>query len=69
MDRAVTAGEIGVLYRSNVTAITDDIVNLEQDGTEISLPNDYVFVLIGGELPTDFLARTGIEFTRKFGDA
>jgi thioredoxin reductase len=40
---------------------------MQQGDKTIELPNDYVFVFIGGELPTEFLKRVGIEFTRKHG--
>ncbi|MBD3165409.1 4Fe-4S dicluster domain-containing protein [bacterium] len=65
---AVQQGRITPLFNSNVTRIEDDKVQLEQNGEAIELSNDHVFVMIGGELPIQFLQNAGIEFTRKFGE-
>jgi hypothetical protein len=43
-------------------------VTLRQGDADVALDNDQVFVLIGGELPTEFLKKIGIDFTRKFGE-
>ena len=40
----------------------------EQVG-EVNLKNDLVYILAGGELPTQFLEKTGIRITKKFGEA
>ncbi len=65
LDEAVQAGKIGVLFGSNVKEFRDGTYLLEvQDGgrkrTE-ELPYDHAFVLIGAELPTDFLRSLGIK--------
>jgi hypothetical protein len=39
------------------------------DGTTEVLPNDYVIVCAGGELPTPLLKSIGIRFETKFGKA
>ena len=69
LEKAAASGALETLYESNVTAIESGSVTLEQKGSTKSLPNDHVFIFAGGELPTDFLKRAGVEFTRKFGDA
>lgn len=66
---AIRRGAVTPLFSSAVTRITTDAVMLEQGERQIKLPNDQIFVMIGGELPTEFLKRAGIEFTRKFGQA
>jgi len=35
----------------------------------VRVENDLVYIFAGGELPTDFLVRSGIRITRKFGEA
>ena len=65
LDSAVEAGRVNLILNSNVTEITPKDVKLNQSGTE----NDQVFVLIGGELPTEFLKSIGIAFERKHGEA
>lgn len=69
LEEAVQAGKIQMILRSEVVRIKDQVVFYKQDDEEISIPNDFVFVFAGGILPTEFLKNTGIEFTRKFGEA
>ena len=66
--KAVDSGIISPLFSSEVRKIESETVTLEQDGKLIQIPNDQVFVMIGGELPTEFLKTIGIEFKRKFGE-
>lgn len=67
LESAVEEGKVTMLLNSNVTRIEPDKVTIDQQGTAITLANDQVFVMIGGELPTEFLKGVGIEFERKFG--
>lgn len=65
---AMGAKQVIPLFNSTVTEITPTHVTLKQGDQEVVLENDQVFVFIGGELPTEFLNRVGIEFTRKHGE-
>ncbi len=64
---ALAKGALTAIYNSNVVNIEPERVQIKEGDTMHDLQNDYVFVFIGGELPTEFLKRVGIEFTRKFG--
>ncbi len=68
LERATEAGWLRVLYESNVLEIRPDSVVLQQRGSDIVLANDYVFVFIGGELPTAFLKKLGVQIEIKFGE-
>jgi thioredoxin reductase len=68
IENAFKKGSVNALFNSTVTHIEPETVCLEQNGHEITLPNHQIFVLIGGELPTEFLKKIGIEFSRKFGE-
>ena len=68
VDGAIQQGRIAVLFESSVTRIEPEKVHLRQGSRDIALDNDRVFVLIGGELPSDFLKKAGIEVERKFGE-
>ncbi len=70
INRAMAAGKLEVRFRTNLISIEDDCVTLshEEDKREIKLSNDLVFIFAGGELPTQFLEKTGITITRKFGE-
>ncbi len=63
--------KINVLFNSNIAEIFDDnvLISLSQSGETFTFPNDLVFILAGGELPSQFLQKIGIKITKKFGDA
>ena len=60
---------IRALMPSTVKAITPRDVTLEAAGRQGKVPNDFVLVCIGGELPTEFLGKTGVGMHRLFGTA
>ncbi len=53
---------INVLLNSNVKGITERDVRIETAEGIRALPNDYVFIFAGGEMPFEFLKKTGIKF-------
>jgi thioredoxin reductase/NAD-dependent dihydropyrimidine dehydrogenase PreA subunit len=68
LDEQVRAGRIRSLLKSKVQKIGDSSATLTlADGTSEVLPNDYVIVCAGGELPTPLLKSIGIRFETKFG--
>lgn len=69
VERAVEDGKVTLLLNSVVTKIDAERAYIDQQGTELILANDQIFVLIGGVLPTEFLQGIGIEFNRKHGEA
>ena len=68
---AIKSGLIDVKFSSNIVSIEKDFVlYTENESSEVlKLPNDLVFVFAGGELPTDFLRKTGILVTTKHGES
>lgn len=56
---------IQLLRNSNVTEITETSVIVETDGRKSTIPNDYIFILIGGESPEEFLQKMGIQIVEK----
>jgi thioredoxin reductase (NADPH) len=69
LEASVEAQRIHPLLPSEVARIEPEHAILNYQGEELNLPIDYIFIFAGGELPTEFLQRVGIEFTRKFGEA
>lgn len=69
IDAAVAAGRLQVLFNSGVKQILEKSVDIEQEGTLHTLPNDAVIVSAGGILPTPFLKQIGIEVETKHGTA
>ncbi|MFQ5607356.1 MAG: NAD(P)-binding domain-containing protein [Candidatus Zixiibacteriota bacterium] len=66
--QAEESGKLTVLCNSNVREIRPETVVIDCDGEDTEIPNDYVFVFIGGELPTKFLEKMGIQVEQKFGE-
>ncbi|MEQ8706864.1 MAG: NAD(P)-binding domain-containing protein [Phaeodactylibacter sp.] len=67
--QAITDGDLKVRYNTNLTAIEPDRVFLstDQEGEQLELENDLVYIFAGGELPTQFLQNTGVQITKRFG--
>ncbi len=61
MDRDAFTPHLG----TEVEAIGPDHVTLKDSGTRI--PYDRIYIFAGGELPTDFLRKAGIEVEKTFG--
>jgi len=68
---AIKSGLIDIKFSSNIVSIEKDFVlYTENESSEVlKLPNDLVFVFAGGELPTEFLRKTGILVTTKHGES
>jgi thioredoxin reductase/Pyruvate/2-oxoacid:ferredoxin oxidoreductase delta subunit len=65
---AIDAGQVEPLLQTNLKEITDSTISYVDAGGELhTLQNDYVFVFIGGELPTKFLKDCGVQIETKFG--
>jgi thioredoxin reductase (NADPH) len=62
---AEAQGQLQILRSSNVAEIQASKVQVNAAGKAVELPNDFVFILIGGSSPEDFLKRTGIEIVEK----
>lgn len=56
------------LFNTEVSEIREHEVLLTRNREELILENDYLFVLIGGELPAGFLQKIGVETSRKYGE-
>jgi thioredoxin reductase/Pyruvate/2-oxoacid:ferredoxin oxidoreductase delta subunit len=62
-------GKVTALLASQVRAISSQEVRLEVAGRPESLPNDFVIVEVGGELPAEFLQKVGVSMRRFHGEA
>lgn len=62
---SAAASKVHVIYNSQVAEIFPDRVLINTETESTTLPNDYVFVLIGGETPDEFLQKAGIEIVEK----
>ena len=69
IQKAIHDKTLDVILESNVIEILSDRVLMKEgsDQPSFELKNDLVYIFAGGELPTQFLQKTGIEITKRFG--
>jgi thioredoxin reductase len=60
LDQRIANGKIKIILNSHLIKINEQSVELRSGETLSKLPNDFVFIFIGGEMPFAFLERTGI---------
>jgi thioredoxin reductase/NAD-dependent dihydropyrimidine dehydrogenase PreA subunit len=70
VNEAVASGKLEILFNTNLTSIDQDTVTIEnvKTGEKSTIPNHLIYIFAGGELPSQFLEKTGIRITRKFGE-
>jgi thioredoxin reductase/ferredoxin len=67
IENALKNNKIKLIFESNVKQITENDVILQlKSGEKLALKNDLVFIFAGGELPTQFLEKTGIQIAKRF---
>lgn len=68
---AISNKSIDVRFNTNLLSIqNEDVLLMDMyENKEHKILNDLVFIFAGGELPTQFLQKIGIQITKKFGDA
>ncbi len=54
-------------FSTTVDSIKETEVILERNNEKFSVENDLVYIFAGGELPTQFLEKSGIEISKRFG--
>ena len=64
-------GKVDVKFNTILTSIEPDTIHYRRKDMEqpASLENDLLFIFAGGELPTGFLKKTGIDIVTKRGEA
>jgi len=69
--QAMSQGKVDVMFNTNVEIIDREEVAISNGNGEgkLSLKNDRIYIFAGGELPTQFLDKIGIQITKKFGEA
>ncbi len=67
INQAIEDGSINVIFNSNIVSINDNHVILKIDDETKQIDNDLVYIFAGGELPTTFLQKAGVEVKKRFG--
>jgi thioredoxin reductase (NADPH) len=62
IEDCIRKGKLKVLFNSAPVEFLEDSVILDVNGTQQTLPNDFVWIFAGGEPPTAFLKKIGIGF-------
>jgi len=68
MEAQTRAGRLTVLFKSGVKKIEEKSLEIDVAGKLQTLPNDFVIVCAGGELPTEFLKAAGVGMRRYHGE-
>jgi len=70
IQEAIQKGKLQVRFHSNLTAIEESGIRIKEDAIEeeLFMPADKVYIFAGGELPTQFLVKSGVVITAKFGE-
>ncbi|GAA4946098.1 hypothetical protein GCM10023314_19230 [Algibacter agarivorans] len=66
---AINDASLNVIYNSNVASINENdvLLKIDENGETKQLANDLVYIFAGGELPTSFLEKAGVQITKRFG--
>jgi len=67
--QAINDKTVDIIFNSNVMSINDNnvLLKIEGDSETKQIENDLVYIFAGGELPTSFLQKAGVEITKRFG--
>lgn len=68
---AISTRKIDVLFSTQIVSIDDGSISYKRENSQevITIENDLIYIFAGGELPTQFLMKIGIEITTKRGEA
>jgi thioredoxin reductase/Pyruvate/2-oxoacid:ferredoxin oxidoreductase delta subunit len=70
INKAIAEKQIEIMFNSNIAEIQqENVILLLPENKERIIPNDLVYIFAGGELPTQFLQKAGIEIQTRFGHA
>lgn len=67
VEKAMASGALQVIFNSDLVSISLDHVLLKVGDETRQMENDLVYIFAGGELPTGFLQKAGVEITKRFG--
>lgn len=69
INAAIDARQIDMRFESDLVSIGDQEAVLKDAKGEMAVKVDKIFIFAGGELPTEFLKRSGVRIDRRFGEA
>ncbi|MBL6964638.1 MAG: NAD(P)-binding domain-containing protein [Bacteroidetes bacterium] len=71
LNDAIGNKKLEVKFETNLLSIENEYITLSDNNNAAGhkIKNDLVYIFAGGELPTEFLRKAGINITKKFGEA
>lgn len=69
INKAIEDKSVHVLYNTNIVSVRENsiLIKFDEDGSTREYENDLVYIFAGGELPTGFLQKAGVEINKRFG--
>jgi thioredoxin reductase (NADPH) len=69
INEAIGDGTVKVLFNSNLQSIHEDhiLIKINENEPIKKVANDLIYIFAGGELPTAFLQKAGVQITKRFG--
>ena len=67
LEKMVEKQSVKVILSSNVKEIGEKSVKIATKEEVTEIPNDYVYIFAGGELPNEFLNKIGVRIDKRFG--
>lgn len=69
LESSIQQNKLEVILNSKLTKIENEKIFMMTDSSAepVAMENDLVYIFAGGELPTQFLQKAGIEITKRFG--
>lgn len=61
-------GQVRIYFNTEVKEIHKKTIAIEKNGVMKSIPNEFLFVFIGAEMPFQFLQELGVKIEKKFGE-
>lgn len=69
INAAIDDKSVNVLFNTNLISVGENsiLIKFDIDGSIREYENDLVYIFAGGELPTGFLEKAGVEINKRFG--
>lgn len=69
LESAINKGKLDVKLKTNLVKIEEEkaVLVAETQDEPLVLDNDMVYIFAGGELPTQFLQKAGVQISKRFG--
>lgn len=67
LDGMVAKKCVIIMFQTNIREIGEKDIKIATPEEILEVPNDYVYIFAGGELPNEFLNKIGVQIEKRFG--